>query len=63
MIDFGGFTNLALCIRSNLHTDGAFRIRASAGVVADSVAKKEWRETLAKMGACYWAITGEETQP
>ena len=63
MIDFGGFTNLALCIRSTLHTDGAFRIRASAGVVADSLAEKEWRETLAKMGACYWAITGEEIQP
>jgi anthranilate/para-aminobenzoate synthase component I len=63
MIDFGGFTNLALCIRSTLYTDGAYRIRASAGVVADSVAEKEWRETLAKMGSSYWAITGEEIQP
>jgi anthranilate/para-aminobenzoate synthase component I len=62
MIDFGGFTNLALCIRSTLYTAGAYRIRASAGVVADSVAVKEWRETHAKMGACYWAITGEEIQ-
>jgi anthranilate/para-aminobenzoate synthase component I len=63
MIDFGGFTNLALCIRSTLHTDGAYRIRASAGVVADSVAAREWRETLAKMAGSYWAITGEEIQP
>ena len=63
MIDFGGFTNLALCIRSTLYTDGAYRIRASAGVVADSVATKEWRETLAKMAGSYWAITGEEIQP
>ena len=62
MIDFGGFTNLALCIRSTLYTDGAYRIRASAGVVADSVATKEWRETLAKMAGSYWAITGEEIQ-
>ncbi len=63
MIDFAGFTNLALCIRSTLHTGKTFRIRASAGVVADSVAEKEWRETLAKMGGSYWAITGEEIQP
>jgi anthranilate/para-aminobenzoate synthase component I len=63
MIDFGGFTNLALCIRSTLYTNGAYRIRASAGVVADSVPEKEWRETLAKMGSSYWAITGEEIQP
>ncbi len=63
MIDFAGFTNLALCIRSTLHADGAYRIRASAGVVADSVPEKEWRETLAKMAGSYWAITGEEIQP
>lgn len=63
MIDFAGFTNLALCIRSTLYTDGVYRIRASAGVVADSVPEKEWRETLAKMGGSYWAITGEEIQP
>ncbi|MDA1310880.1 MAG: anthranilate synthase component I family protein [Proteobacteria bacterium] len=63
MIDFGGFTNLALCIRSTLHANGVYRIRASAGVVADSIAEKEWRETLAKMGSSYWAITGAEIQP
>ena len=63
MIDFAGFTNLALCIRSTLYTDGIYRIRASAGVVADSVPEKEWRETLAKMAGSYWAITGEEIQP
>lgn len=63
MIDFAGFTNLALCIRSTLHTGKTFRIRASAGVVADSVPEKEWRETLAKMGGSYWAITGEEILP
>ena len=63
MIDFNGFTNLALCIRSTLHAEGAYRIRASAGVVADSVPEKEWRETLAKMGASYWAITGSEIAP
>lgn len=60
VIDFSGFTNLALCIRTAAHAGGRYRIRASAGIVADSVPDSEWRETLAKMAAGYWAITGEE---
>jgi len=32
-------------------------------VVADSVPDREWRETVAKMGATHWAITGEELVP
>jgi anthranilate synthase component 1 len=60
VIDFGGYANLALCIRSATHSRGHYRLRASAGVVADSKAENEWRETLKKMGAVYWAVTGEE---
>lgn len=60
LIDVGGYTNLALCIRTLFHQDGAYRTRASAGIVADSRPESEWRETLAKMSAAYWAVTGKE---
>ncbi|HEU4327155.1 MAG TPA: anthranilate synthase component I family protein [Roseiflexaceae bacterium] len=61
LIGFGGYTNLALCIRSAIHrASGHYHIRASAGVVADSTPEGEWAETLHKMGALYWAITDEE---
>lgn len=60
LIDVGGYTNLALCIRTLFHHDGVYRTRASAGIVADSVPASEWRETLAKMSAAHWAVTGKE---
>jgi len=60
LIDFSGYVNMALCIRSTIHVPGEYALRASAGVVADSVADSEWRESLHKMGATYWAVTGEE---
>jgi len=60
LIDVDGYVNLALCIRTLVHHDGAYRIRASAGVVADSVGESEWTETMAKAGAAYWAATGTE---
>ncbi|WP_445282541.1 anthranilate synthase component I family protein [Streptomyces sp. DSM 118148] len=60
VIDVGGYTNLALCIRTLFHQDGAYRTRASAGIVADSAPTSEWRETLAKMSAAHWAVTGKE---
>jgi anthranilate synthase component I len=62
-VDFSGEAVLALCIRTAVHEGAAYAIRASAGVVADSQSDKEWRETVAKMGATYWAITGEELVP
>jgi anthranilate synthase component 1 len=39
---------------------GTYTIRASAGIVADSDPANEWRETMTKMSATFWAITGEE---
>ncbi|MEU0743832.1 anthranilate synthase component I family protein [Streptomyces sp. NPDC006134] len=60
VIDVGGYTNLALCIRTLFHHEGVYRTRASAGVVADSEPASEWRETLAKMSAAHWAVTGKE---
>jgi anthranilate/para-aminobenzoate synthase component I len=60
LIDIGGYLNLALCIRTLIHHDGAYRTRASAGIVADSNPDKEWTETLAKSSAAFWAVTGKE---
>lgn len=60
LVDIGGYVNMALCIRTLVHHDGVYRTRASAGVVADSVGEREWTETLAKMSAGYWAVTGKE---
>jgi len=60
VIGFGGWAVLGLGIRMVAHRDGEYRLRASAGMVADSVPANEWQETLTKLGATYWAVTGEE---
>ncbi|MCB5165668.1 anthranilate synthase component I family protein [Streptomyces bambusae] len=60
LLDVGGYTNLALCIRTLFHHADTYRTRASAGIVADSVPASEWRETLAKMSAAHWAVAGKE---
>jgi len=62
VIDFNGDAVLGLAIRMVVHRDGKARIRASAGVVADSTPEGEWDETKAKMSAAYFAVTGEELQ-
>ncbi|WP_410512209.1 anthranilate synthase component I family protein [Paenibacillus sp. BR2-3] len=60
-IDFNGYVNMALCIRTAVHHEpNLYSIRASAGVVADSIPENEWSETFHKMGALFWAITGKE---
>ncbi|MFE9426918.1 anthranilate synthase component I family protein [Kitasatospora sp. NPDC006697] len=63
LLDVRGFTMLALCIRTAVHEGGRYTIQASAGVVADSEPAAEWRETLAKLSATYWSLTGEELLP
>jgi len=60
LMDIGGHANLALCIRTLIGDGDGYQTRASAGIVADSRPESEWRETIAKMGATYWAVTGEE---
>ena len=60
IIGFGGWSILGLAIRMAAHSAGSYSLRASAGVVSDSVPSNEWRETLTKLGATYWAVTGEE---
>ncbi|WP_018639515.1 anthranilate synthase component I family protein [Parafrankia elaeagni] len=60
LIGFGGYVNLGLAIRTLFRIDeDTWKLRASAGVVADSKPAAEWRETLAKMNAGYWAVTGD----
>jgi anthranilate synthase component 1 len=63
LVDVRGYAVLALCIRTAVHDGRTYSTQASAGVVADSVPAAEWRETLAKLGATYWALTGEELLP
>ncbi|WP_419995157.1 anthranilate synthase component I family protein [Streptomyces boninensis] len=63
LVDVRGWSRLALCIRTVVHDGLGYRTQACAGIVADSEPEAEWRETLHKMGAAYWALTGEELLP
>jgi anthranilate synthase component 1 len=60
VIGFGGFTNLALSLRTIVATPTGYTARASAGIVVDSDPSSEWLETLAKMGSTIRAITDGE---
>jgi anthranilate synthase component 1 len=57
VLGFGGFTNLALSLRTIVATPDGYSARASAGIVVDSAPDSEWLETLAKMGSTIRAIT------
>lgn len=59
-IDFNGTVETALCIRSSFYKNGEYNIRASAGIVSDSIPENEWAETIIKLSASYKAITGME---
>ncbi|MFJ9041567.1 anthranilate synthase component I family protein [Streptomyces sp. NPDC102406] len=63
LIDVRGWSELALCIRTVEYDGATYSTQSSAGMVAQSDPAAEWRETLAKMGAAYWALTGEELLP
>ncbi|MBO1334070.1 anthranilate synthase component I family protein [Streptomyces sp. VRA16 Mangrove soil] len=63
LIDVRGPSRLALCIRTVVHDGIGYRTQACAGIVADSEPAAEWRETLHKMGAAHWALTGQELLP
>ncbi|MGP4051923.1 anthranilate synthase component I family protein [Streptomyces sp. 2A115] len=63
LVDVRGWTELALCIRTIEYDGSTYSTQSSAGMVAESEPAAEWRETLAKMGAAYWALTGEELLP
>lgn len=62
-IGFFGFNNTlvtALCIRTAVWQKQKYTIRASAGIVEDSIPDKEWAETLSKLSSTYFAITDKE---
>ncbi|MDI3390333.1 anthranilate synthase component I family protein [Streptomyces sp. B-S-A8] len=65
LVDVQGWAEFALCIRTITHHEPApgdqrYATQSCAGVVALSEPKREWDETLAKMGAAHWALTGKE---
>jgi anthranilate synthase component I len=61
MIGLGSeFLNTALCIRTAIEKNRTYSLRASAGIVSDSIAEKEHAETLQKMASMFQAVTGEE---
>lgn len=62
LIDVRGWSELALCIRSVVYDGRTYSTQSSAGIVAESEPAAEWAETLAKMGATYWALTGTELE-
>jgi anthranilate synthase component 1 len=63
LVDVRGWSLLALCIRTVVHDGTAYRTQSCAGIVADSVPEREWHETLHKMAAAHWALTGKELLP
>ncbi|KXZ66161.1 anthranilate synthase component I family protein [Acinetobacter venetianus] len=61
LIGFGAnYMNTALCIRTAIKKENVYTLRASAGMVSDSLPESEYNETLYKLGAMFKAVTGEE---
>ncbi|MER7702080.1 anthranilate synthase component I family protein [Kitasatospora sp. NPDC097605] len=60
LVDVRGWSELALCIRTIEYDGSVYSSQSSAGMVAQSRPEAEWQETLAKLAAAYWALTGEE---
>src|SRR5205814_9272766 len=50
-IGFNGNVDLAIAIRTGVVKDGVLYVQAAAGIVADSIADNEWRETQNKARA------------
>ena len=50
-IGFQGNIDLAIAIRTGIVKDGSLYVQAAAGIVADSTAESEWRETQNKARA------------
>ncbi len=55
-LDFAGNLDTCIAIRTLVFHDGQARLRAGAGIVADSVPEKEYLETIHKASALYEAI-------
>jgi anthranilate synthase component 1 len=64
---FRGNFDLCIAIRTGLFVKGRVHLGVGAGIVADSVPRREWEETLHKgramMNAVEWAETGWDGGP
>ena len=55
-IGWNGNMDTAIAIRTAVIKDGVLNIQAGAGIVADSVAEYEWKETMSKARAMFKAV-------
>jgi anthranilate synthase component 1 len=60
-LDAAGDLDMAIAIRTAVMRDGVAHVQASAGIVADSVAELEEKETENKARAVLQAIATAET--
>ena len=51
-----GNVDMAIAIRTAVIKDGTLHMQAGGGIVADSVPKYEWKETISKAGAMFSAV-------
>jgi anthranilate synthase component I len=59
-VDFSGTLDSCITIRTVVMKDGIARVQAGAGIVADSVPEREYRECVSKAGALIDAIERAE---
>jgi anthranilate synthase component 1 len=59
-LSWNGNMDTAIAIRTAVIKDGILNIQAGAGVVADSVPRLEWKETLNKGRALFRAVAMAE---
>jgi anthranilate synthase component I len=55
-LSWNGNMDMAIAIRTAVIKDGVLYIEAGAGIVADSVPRSEWDETLNKARAMFLAV-------
>ncbi|MFB1035412.1 MAG: anthranilate synthase component I family protein, partial [Sinobacterium sp.] len=55
-LSWGGNMDTAIAIRTAVIKDGVLNIQAGAGIVADSVPRLEWKETMNKARAMFRAV-------
>lgn len=55
-IDFNGNMDMAIAIRTAVMKDGRLYLQAGGGIVADSIPRLEWKETLNKGRAIFKAV-------
>jgi anthranilate synthase component 1 len=55
-LDHGGNLDMAIAIRTAVVADGVCRVQAGAGIVADSIPEREYREAESKAAALFRAI-------